>query len=69
MSTEGLQSRGLPASAWRVEWLGPSESCVSAQNKLPFTKAQTTPRRACGAAEPSCLPGNMGSQVPRQEVC
>ena len=34
MSTESLHNRVLPATAWSVEWLGLSESCVSAQNKL-----------------------------------
>ena len=38
MSTESLQNRVLPATAWSVEWLGLSESCVSAQNKLPSQK-------------------------------
>ena len=36
--------------------------------QAPFTKAQTTPERACRAAESPCLPGKMSPQMPQQEA-
>lgn len=37
VSTVSLQDHGLQAAALHAEWLGPSELCASAQNKLSPT--------------------------------